>query len=334
MFWWHFSGYWDFGAAPPRHQLQTSNYLVGGTMNVGCQKLTAKSLEEPEQRLANIIDFLPDATFAIDGAGKVIIWNRAIEEMVGVKAQNILGKENYEYAIPFYGIRRPQLIDLVLNPDKKLPEKAYLFLVKKDRRVFAETKLPIVKGQNLFLWGMAGPLYDNRGNVVGAIESIRDITKLKNTELELEKMELDLRGKNCELESLNSALRVLLRQRDEERNMVEEKIQFNINLLVLPSIELLKAKADIRTKSLINILLSNLRDITSPFAQKLSTQFLNLTNKEVQIANLIKEGKSTKEIATFLSVSVAAINLHRYRIRKKLCLTKSQNLQSYLSALS
>ena len=75
---------------------------------------------------------------------------------------------------------------------------------------------------------------------------------------------------------------------------------------------------------------SNLRDIVSPFAHKLSTQYLNLTNKEVQIANLIKEGLSTKEIANFLNVSEAAINLHRYRIRQKLSLTKEQNLQSFL----
>ena len=75
---------------------------------------------------------------------------------------------------------------------------------------------------------------------------------------------------------------------------------------------------------------SNLRDIVSPFAQKLSTQYLNLTNKEVQIANMIKEGLSTKEISNFLNVSEAAINLHRYRIRQKLSLTKEQNLQSFL----
>ena len=75
------------------------------------------SLIESEKRLADIINFLPDATFAIDRSGKVIAWNRAIEEMTGVAAADILGKGEYEYAIPFYGTRRKILIDLIFEPD-------------------------------------------------------------------------------------------------------------------------------------------------------------------------------------------------------------------------
>ena len=76
-----------------------------------------RSLHDSERRLADIIDFLPDATFAIDNAGNVIAWNRAIEEMTGVPARDMLGRGNFEYAIPIYGSRRPILIDLVLKDD-------------------------------------------------------------------------------------------------------------------------------------------------------------------------------------------------------------------------
>ena len=75
---------------------------------------------ESERQLKNIVSFLPDATFAIDKKGRVIAWNRAMESMTGVKADDILGKGEYEYSLPFYGFRQPILIDLVLQPDPNL----------------------------------------------------------------------------------------------------------------------------------------------------------------------------------------------------------------------
>jgi PAS domain S-box-containing protein len=296
-------------------------------------KVTEESLNQSKQRLANIIDFLPDATFAIDMSGKVIIWNRAIEEMTGVKARDIVGKGDYEYAIPFYGSRRPILINLILNPNLRFDESVYAFVRREEGILITETNLFSLNNKEVYLWGKAGPLYDSRGNIVGAVESIRNITEHKLMELALAKRELDLQVKTHELEDLNATLRVLLKQRDKDRNTIAEKILSNINLLILPHIGQLKVKADTQVRSYLNVLESDLKDIVSPFAQKLSARFLKLTNREVRIANLIKEGMSTKEIATFLNVSDAAIHLHRYRIRRKLNLTKKQNLQFYLSSL-
>jgi PAS domain S-box-containing protein len=301
--------------------------------NIGDSTFAGKTLKESVQRLASIIDFLPDATFAIDLAGKLIVWNHATEEMTGVNARDILGKGDLDYAIPFYGRRRPLLVDLVLKQNKKFEENNYVYLKRVDRRLLiAETDLLSLNNRDVFLWGKAGPLYDTEGNIIGAIETVRDITERKQMELALQKRESDLEIKTHELKDLNAALRFLLKQRDDDRNIVEEKLLSNIKLLILPYIEKLKGQIDTGSRSYINVLESNLRDIVSPFAQKLSTQYLNLTNKEVQIANLIKEGLSTKEIANFLNVSEAAINLHRYRIRQKLSLTKGQNLQSFLSS--
>lgn len=292
-----------------------------------------KTLEESVQRLANFIDFLPDATFAIDLTGKLIVWNRATEEMTGVCAGDILGKGNLDYSLPFYGSRRPTLVDLVLKQNKKFEENNYFYLKRLERQfLIAETDLLTVNNKNVFLWGKAGPLFDTEGNIIGAIETVRDITERKQMELDLQKRESDLKAKTHELKDLNAALRVLLKQRDDDRAFVEEKLLCNIKLLILPYVDKLKGQTDSRGKSYLNVLESNLRDIISPFAQKLSTQHLILTNKEVQIANFIKEGLSTKEIANLLNVSEAAINLHRYRIRQKLSLSKGQNLQSFLSS--
>jgi len=139
-----------------------------------------EALRESERRLSQIIDFLPDATFAIDLEGRVIAWNRAIEEMTGVKAEVMLGKGDYEYSLQFYGVRRPILIDLVFKSDEEIQQK-YFFVKKEGACLLAEANVP-VKGEHLVLWGIARPLFDGKGNIVGAIESIRDITERKRAE--------------------------------------------------------------------------------------------------------------------------------------------------------
>ncbi|MBN2568246.1 MAG: PAS domain S-box protein, partial [Deltaproteobacteria bacterium] len=280
-----------------------------------------------------IIDFLPDATVAIDLEGNVIAWNRAIEEMTGVPAEEMLGKGKHEYALPFYGKRRPIMIDLVLNPDKKI-EKHYSYVLKRQKDLLiVETWVPCLKGKPAFLWGKATPLYNSKGEIIGAIQSIRDITERKHAEEALIKREEDLEIKTHELEDLNTALRVLLRQRDEDRIDLEEKILSNIKTLILPYVEKMKNHTDPKGTSYINVLESNLTEIVSPFAKKLSNKYMDFTNREVQIASLIREEKTTKEIAELLNISDSAVNVYRYHIRKKLNLSKKQNLRAYLTSL-
>ena len=102
----------------------------------------------------------------------------------------------------------------------------------------------------------------------------------------------------------------MLKQREEDRNELEQKVLSNVKLLILPYIEKLKSRIDLKGSSYVNVLESNPREIVSPFAQKLSVKYLNLTNREVQIANLIKEGKTTKEIAALLNVAESAVNVY------------------------
>lgn len=132
------------------------------------------SLKDSEKRMADIINFLPDATFAVDKEGRVIVWNKAIEELTGVGASQVLGKDNYEYAAIFYGERYPIVIDRVLNQDIELP-KNYLVFCQRHDVIVAESKINTVKGEK-YVWLKATPLYDSKGSITGAIESIRDIT--------------------------------------------------------------------------------------------------------------------------------------------------------------
>ena len=148
-------------------------------------KRAEEAIQESERRLTDIISFLPDATLVIDGEGKVIAWNRAIEEMTGVQAEEMLGKGDYEYAIPFYGERRPILIDLVLLPDEEF-ERKYAHIQRRGPFLAGETYVPYVRGRARYLFATASVLRDSKGNAVGAIETIRDITDRKQADQELQ----------------------------------------------------------------------------------------------------------------------------------------------------
>nr|MBN2276570.1 PAS domain S-box protein [candidate division Zixibacteria bacterium] len=139
-----------------------------------------KTLGDSQKRLSGIINFLPDPTFIVDLDGIVITWNRAMTEMTGVKAEDIIGRGNYEYAIPFYGQRRPILIDMITYPQEKILE-IYPELEKENETLIITTYISSLKN-GCYIWAKARPLYDSDGNITGAIETIRDITVSKKNE--------------------------------------------------------------------------------------------------------------------------------------------------------
>ena len=152
------------------------------------------ALKEYQQRLMSIIDFLPDATFVIDNEKKVIAWNKAMEEMTGIRKEDIIGLGDYAYTIPFYGERRPQLLDLVDTSDEELQAR-YHSVARKGRTLFAEIFAPaLFEGKGAHLWATGAPLFDARGNRAGGIESIRDVTEYKRAGVELRENEMRLRA--------------------------------------------------------------------------------------------------------------------------------------------
>jgi len=153
------------------------------------KSMAEMSVRDHEQREADIISFLPDATFAIDTHGMVIAWNKAMEKMTGVRASEILGKGDYEYALPFYHERRPVLIDFVLRDDPAIVAR-YPCIKRDGQKLFSEITIShFNESKGADLWFTACPLYDTRGLIVGAIESIRDITERKRTEQALNESE-------------------------------------------------------------------------------------------------------------------------------------------------
>ena len=150
------------------------------------RKRSEKALRDSERRLSDIINFLPDAAFVIDSEGKVIEWNRAVEEMTGVKAADIIGKGNYEHSIPFYGERRPILIDIVGLPPEEI-EANYKDLRREGDAMRGKGLVMGLERGNMWFEGFASILRDSRGNAVGAIETVRDITEMVRAQQEMEK---------------------------------------------------------------------------------------------------------------------------------------------------
>jgi DNA-binding CsgD family transcriptional regulator/putative methionine-R-sulfoxide reductase with GAF domain len=170
-------------------------------------------------------------------------------------------------------------------------------------------------------------------NLNQAKEELEQRVENRTVELRISNEQLEIQKKN--LEEVNTALRVLLKKRDEDKSNMEQKVMFNMNELIFPyMVKLNSSNLDERQKVLLDILESNLNDITSPFSQSLSHNDKGFTPSEMQIANLIKQGKTSKQIAELLNLSSRTIETHRKNIRKRLGLgKKKRNLRTHLLSI-
>ncbi|HOF97147.1 MAG TPA: SpoIIE family protein phosphatase, partial [Methanoculleus sp.] len=156
------------------------------------RKRAEQEIVRSRRSLADIIDFLPDATFAIDREGTVITWNREMEKLTGIPAASMIGRGDYEYSLPFYRDRRPMLANLVFIPDAEL-ESLYTHVQREGNVLVVDTFIPGQEGRpGRFFWAKASPLYDPEGTVTGAIESIRDITERREMEGRLARSNAEL----------------------------------------------------------------------------------------------------------------------------------------------
>ena len=172
--------------------LEGRQVIISTVRDITERRRVEAEFRENRKRLADIVNFLPDATFAIDKEKRVIIWNKAMEEMTGVPAAEMIGKGDYAYTIPFYGEARPQLMDLIFMDQgdvaaryPKISREGDCFTTE----VFCNA---LYDNKGAWVFAKASPLHDQTGNIVGAIESIRDITERKRAEAEREKLQAQL----------------------------------------------------------------------------------------------------------------------------------------------
>jgi PAS domain S-box-containing protein len=182
-------------------------------------------------------------------------------------------------------------------------------------------------GNRIWIRTNVRAVHNDAGKILFYEGTLIDITERK-------KMEEEIRSKSESLEEANAALRVLLRHREKDNAELEEKVISNVRELVLPYVDRLKGSTSSRDSGLADIVEANLNDILSPFIKNVAAKYSNFTPKEIQIADLMKKGKTTKDIAQILCLSTRTIDVHRYKIREKLGIkSKKINLQSYLLSL-
>ncbi len=184
--------------------------LRGVIIDISERKKAEDDIRESKQQLADVIDFFPDATVVINKEGEVIFWNRAIVALTGIAAEDMLGQGNHAYSVPFYGDRRPILVDLALQPDEVTQGK-YMNLQREGDVIIGEAYMSGAGTEAMYLWGVASPLRNPEGEIVGAIECIRDITTRKKAEEALKKsreeLEVLVTERTSELMQVNQALR-------------------------------------------------------------------------------------------------------------------------------
>ena len=169
-------------------QLASSNEVL--LADIVERKRAEQETMEAYRRIADILEFLPDATFVVDARGEVIAWNRAIEVMTGIGKEKMLNQGEFAYALPFYGARRKILIDL-LDEELEALNELYPGIRRESGTLFGEARV-MLGGEVRYLWSSATPLYDTRGARVGAIQSLRDITDLRRAEQERSRLEAQL----------------------------------------------------------------------------------------------------------------------------------------------
>lgn len=311
--------------------------IEGTLRDVTQRKRMEQALHEKETLLRATLESTADGILVVDERGRVThanarfaaLW-RIPPEMISTRDDNTLLQyvlNQLEEPEPFLAKVRA----LYQSPDEELDTLKF-----KDGRFLERYSCPLFR----------------EGRISGRVWSFRDVTERKRaeeklkrhrdhleqtveartTELQSSKGELEIKTRT--LEEVNIALKVLLHQIEEDKKSLEERFAQNIKQLILPYVEKIKkGRLDATQYSWLSIIETNLNEIVSPFLHSLR-QF-NFTPREKQIASLIKDGKTTKEIADTIGVAPSAVDTYRNKIRHKLDLNnKKINLQSYLQSMT
>ena len=285
------------------------------------RKRAEQAVHEIQLQQKAILDNIPDMAWLKDRESSYIAVNEAFGKACGLKPEEVIGLTDFD-------IWPADLAEKYREDDNRV--------IKCGTRKRVEEPIVVKDGREIWADTIKAPIYSDSGNIIGTAGIARDITRRKRAEDELKKRERELDAKSRNLEEANIALKVLLKRREDDKEELEEKVIANIRELVAPYIEKLRrTRIDLDQTAYINIIESHIDDIISPFLRNLTSKYPNLTPREIQITNLIKEGKTTKEIADILNSSHGAIDFHRNNIRNKLGLkNKNANLRSYLLSLS
>ncbi len=256
------------------------------------RKRAEEKIRASQLQLSQIVDFLPDPTWVVDCDGVVVSWNRAIEKLTKIQASDMLGKGNFEYALPFYDERRPVLIDLVREWNETYKEK-YLTVKKDGDNLLAESYHPNLGEEGIYLNATASLLYDPAGEVTGAIESLRDITESMRLREEL------VRAKQAADEANNAKSDFLANMSHEIRtpmNAVIGMAQLALKTDLTPKQRDYLSKIQSSANSLLGII-NDILDFSKIEAGKLDMEAVDFNLEDVleNLGNLVAVKASEKK---------------------------------------
>ena len=291
------------------------------TQDITIRKQSEKKVQESEIKLKAIIDNSPAVIFMKNLEGRYLLINRKCEELLELKNEDIVGKTTHDI----------------------LPKKVAEQFIANDRKVIetgrpqkVEEIIPIDDGF-LTVLSVQFPLRDAAGKMYGICGISTDITERKHLERELKRSNQQLEDKvkerTMELEDMNAALKILLKRNEKDKAAIEEKILSSYESIILPFVtKLKKISPGKKHENLLDIIESNLMEVTSVFSKRLNDPIRCLTPTEIQIAAMVKQGLTNKEIADVMNVAVRTVTSHRDAIRTKLGIKNQKvNLMSYLS---
>ena len=291
------------------------DYSITVLKDVTKRRQAERALHESEEKYRNIFENATEGIFQTTIDGGVLSANPAFARLFGYEsAEEMLESvANVTYQIYADPERRTELKQIL--EDQGFVRNSEVQCRRKDGKViWISVNMRVVR--------------DGAGRILFYEGTLSDITERKN-------IQHDLENKSRSLEEANAALRALLKHREQDGRELEEKVVSNIKELVIPYVERLRASKAQDSQALVGIIETNLAEIMSPFIRHMASRYANFTPKEIQIADLIKKGKTTKEMSLLLGLSTRTIDIHRYNIRRKLNLNKKKlNLQSYLLTLS
>ena len=290
--------------------------LRGVLSDITEYKQTEAELRESERRYRDLLETMNEGFRMIDEQGLITYVNKKLGEMLGYKAEEIIGRK----ATEFLDEQSRKVWAREFEKRQKRHSSPYeLSFIRKDGE-----RVPTIVSPR--------PTFDEKGTFRGSYSVITDIRHVKKTEQALRDREKELKVKTANLEEMNAALRVLLRRMEEEGRELEDKVKLNIQQMIQPYLEKLKAgDLPARQRKHFERLEENLQEILSPFTRKLLFDHPKLTQSELQIANLIRKGKGSKGIADELALSERTVETHRRNMRNKLGIKdKKTNLRTYL----
>jgi PAS domain S-box-containing protein len=304
-----------------RFDEKTSLHLSDLTQSEQILDKAGMQFQGREQQLLAIFEEAPIGIHRFTPGGRSIRANRAMRKILGYSDREMHGRMFMDWTHPDDVGPTIKLVHRLHtgSSDNGSIEKRY---VKKD-------------GGTVWVYVTVIAMRDRQGAVGQIIAFAEDITSRKRAINVLENRERDLLEKSARLEELNVALKVLLDQREREKKSIEERFSDSISGLILPCLERIRqTDPDELQMEYLNILESNLREIVRPYNHRVSEKLTRLSPSEARIANFIRQGYSSKEIASRLNISSRTVEFHRDNIRKKLELkNRKVNLQTYLAGL-